>query len=168
MPNIKREAVFASIRSQLMNAPQQGTILLLNLLKLFADRKDDAEFVKELAELAGDLAAVSVESPYTQSPLFAQPMPYFQDGNLPNSSIPVPSVSDFHLNEPVSHQKVQQEPKQKEIAGDAVSALNQMGEDTAQFLHHQSINEPVIEGYEEWTPRPKKNNKKTSGNNHQR
>lgn len=152
MPTIKREAVYASIRSQLMNEPQKGTILLLNILKLFADRKDDGEFVKELADLAGELAA-AVAADYAQSPLFAQPvpMPYLQ-GNLPNSSIPVPSFSEYTRNESFKPQP-SSEPK-REIAGDIVSALNQMGEDTTHFMNNQP-KEPVIEGYEEWKPKNK-------------
>ena len=172
MAIIKREAVLASVRSQLMANPQRGTILLLNLLKLFADRKDDAEFVKEIADLASDLAAVSIESPYAQSPLFAQPvpMPYLQGGSIPGGSIPgvslqVPSFADA---DSVQLTKNHPEPKQKPIAGDAVSALSQMGEDTTQFVTKQS-NEPMIEGYEEWTPKPKKNGRKANnapaGNN---
>ncbi|GEM_PF-5940726 len=164
MPMIKREAVFASIRSQLMTDPQRGTILLLNLLKLFADRKDDAEFVKELADLASDLAAVSAESPYAQNPLFAQPvpMPYLQGGSIPSGSIPVPSFADFNPGDSlqIPHPAKQQQPqKQKPIAGDAVSALNQMGEDTTPFTNKPSA-EPDIEGYEEWTPKPKRNARK--------
>lgn len=157
MAIIKREAVIASVRSQLMADPQRGTILLLNLLKLFADRKDDAEFVKEIADLASDLAAVSIESPYAQSPLFAQPMPmpYLQGGSLPGVSIPVPSFADSS----VQLSKNRPEPEQKPIASDAVSALNQMGEDTTPFVNKRS-NEPMIEGYEEWTPKPKKNTRK--------
>ena len=156
MPPIKREAVYASIRNQLMNDPQKGTILLLNLLKLFADRKDDGEFVKEIADLASDLA--SAESPYAQSPLFAQPMPmpYLQSSD---GSIPVPTFTGFNPGEPPQpvHQpnKPQPEAQQKEIADDVVSALNQMGEDTAQFARKKS--EPVIEGYEEWKPKHNKN-----------
>ena len=166
MPAIKREAVYASIRSQLMTDPQRGTILLLNLLKLFADRKDDAEFVKELADLASDLA--SVESPYAQSPLFAQPMPmpmmppsgYMQAG----TSIPVPSIADFGGGEPsamkaayAQAKAVRQPEEQKEIVPDALSALSQMGEDTTQFQKKNT--EPDIEGYEEYVPpkRKKKN-----------
>ena len=151
-----------------MTDPQRGTMLLLNLLKLFADRKDDAEFVKELAELAGDLASVSFESPYVQNPLFAQPvpMPYLQGGSLPGGSIPVPSFADFNPSEqfppkqPKSHPQPEQ---QKPIAENAVSALDQMGEDTTQFTQKQNPNEPNIEGYEEWTPKPKKNGRKTPG-----
>lgn len=168
MPTIKREAVYASIRSQLMTEPQKGTILLLNLLKLFADRKDDAEFVKEIAELASDLAAVSLESPYGQSPLFAQPvpMPYLQGGSLPGGSIPVPSFADFNPADPLQPipqaPKKKPEPQHKAIASDAVSALDQMGEDTTPYLHKNASDEPMIEGYEEWTPKPKKNNKKAN------
>jgi len=165
MPPIKREAVFASIRSQLMTDPQRGTMLLLNLLKLFADRKDDAEFVKELAELAGDLATVSFESPYAQNPLFAQPvpMPYLQGGSLPSGSIPVPSFADFNSSEQFQSKqpKHQPEQQQKPIAQNAVSALDQMGEDTTQFTQKRNPDEPTIEGYEEWTPKPKKNNRRT-------
>ncbi len=166
MAVIKREAVLASIRSQLMQNPQRGTILLLNVLKLFADRKDDGEFVKEIADLAGDLAAVSMEAVFAQSPLFAQPMPmpYLQGASLPSGSIPVPSFADFTPNEPIQQPvKKQTEEKHKEIADDAVTALNQMGEDTTQFLNRNS-NEPTIEGYEEWTPKPKKNNRRTNTN----
>ncbi len=170
MAVIKREAVLASIRSQLMQNPQRGTILLLNILKLFADRKEDGEFVKEIADLASDLAAVSMESAYGQSPLFAQPMPmpYLQGASLPSGSIPVPSFADFMPGETVQPgvqqpNKKQQEAQHKEIADDAVTALNQMGEDTTQFLHKNS-NEPTIEGYEEWTPKPKKNNRKANAN----
>ena len=166
MAIIKREAVLASVRSQLMTNPQRGTILLLNLLKLFADRKDDAEFVKEIADLASDLAAVSIESPYAQSPLFAQPvpMPYLQGGSIPGASIPgislqVPSFADGNPGDSIQLSKSRPEAKPKPIAGDAVSALNQMGEDTTQFVNKQS-NEPMIEGYEEWTPKPRKNGRK--------
>jgi len=172
MPPIKREAVYASIRSQLMTDPQKGTILLLNLLKLFADRKDDAEFVKELAELAGDLANVSFESPYAQNPLFAQPipMPYLQGGSLPGGSIPVPSFADFNPSEPFppkQQKKKQQTEQQKPIAENAVSALDQMGEDTTPFTTRHDSDEPMIEGYEEWTPKPKKNGKKNTPNSKQ-
>ena len=159
MANIKREAVYASIRSQLMADPQRGTVLLLNLLKLFADRKDDAEFVKEIADLASDLA--TVETPYAQSPLFAQPMPmspYMQGGG----SIPVPSINDFnsmHLKDGYLHQnqppQPPQQPEQKEIVPDALSALNQMGADTTQFQHSKPA-EPRIEGYEEYVPPKRK------------
>ncbi len=161
MPAIKREAVCASIRNQLMTDPQKGTILLLNLLKLFADRKDDGEFVREIAELASDLAAVPSDSPYAHSPLFAQPMPipYLQgDSNI----AAVPSFSDFNPGElPHPPAPPKPEPKQKEIATDALSALNQMGEDTTQFTNRQRPNEPKIEGYEEWKP---KNTKKSKPN----
>ena len=163
MPPIKREAVYASIRSQLMAEPQRGTMLLLNILKLFADRKDDGEFVKEMAELASDLAlaSASMDIGYGQSPLFAQPM----SPMMPYPSIQVPSIADFNSTHiPDSSQKEKQQPiKKKEIADDAVSALNQMGEDTTQFYHKNS-NEPVIEGYEEWTPKPKKGGNKKAGN----
>lgn len=173
MPPIKREAVFASIRSQLMTDPQRGTMLLLNLLKLFADRKDDAEFVKELAELAGDLATVSFESVYSQNPLFAQPvpMPYLQGGSLPGTSIPVPSFADFSPSEqfPPEQRSPKRHPQpeqQKPIAENAVSALNQMGEDTTPYTTKPKSDEPDLPGYEEWTPKPRRNNgrKPQSGN----
>ena len=156
---MKREAVYASIKSQLLGDPQRGTVLLLNILKLFADRKDDNEFVKELADLAGDLAA-AMDLPYAQSPLLAQPMPmpvinsFMQGGG----SIPVPSIADFPYGQPLQPPQPPQppQPEQKEIATDAVSALNKMGQDTTAFQSEKRKNEPLIEGYEEYVPKKRK------------
>ena len=48
MSAMKREAVHAAIRSQLMNDPKNGTLLLLNIMKLFADKKMMLNLLKNL------------------------------------------------------------------------------------------------------------------------
>lgn len=157
MPAMKREAIHASIRSQLMNDPQKGTLLLLNLMKLFADRKDDAEFVRELADIASDLTSVAMESSYQQPSLFGQPMMPFPNDSM--NSI-VPSVSDYHhMTETLAQNQTFQEKLQippQTVAGDVMSALNELGQDTTSYQQGNK-NEPVIQGYTEWSPKPKKN-----------
>lgn len=166
MPAMKRDAIRVSIRSQLMNDPQGGTLLLLNLMKLFADRKDDAEFVRELADLASDLTSAAMENSYSQQPypqppsLFGQPLIPFPDDDM-NQMNPqmIPSVGDFrNMTEKPAKNQISQEKGQapQAVAGDVMSALNELGQDTTSYQRVPS-NEPVIQGYTEWSPRPKKN-----------
>ena len=161
MPAMKRDAVRISIRNQLMNDPQNGTLLLLNLMKLFADRKDDAEFIRELADIASDLASAAMENsyqqpPYPQPPLFGHPFIPFPDDKIKPDEIP--SVGDFHnmAEMPVKNQTFQEKTAPQTVAGDVMSALNELGQDTTSF-QKASPNEPVIQGYTEWSPKPKKN-----------
>lgn len=160
MPAMKRDAIRVSIRSQLMNDPQGGTLLLLNVMKLFADRKDDADFVRELADLASDLASNARErqpSYPPQPPMFAQPMMPFPDDAM------IPSVGDFRsMPENPARKQNQSFPEKGQapqaVAGDVMSALNELGQDTTSYQQQKSpVNEPEIQGYTEWTPRPKRN-----------
>ncbi|MDE6005373.1 MAG: hypothetical protein K2G88_08320 [Oscillospiraceae bacterium] len=145
MPAMKRETIHAMIRSQLMKDPQNGVLLLLNLMKLFADRKDDAEFIKELADIASELTSSTLEASYPQPALFRQPVMVQPMTEYPNiSKIPAPN-QNFQEKLPTPPQVV---------AGDVMSALNELGQDTASYQTQK--NEPLIQGYREWTPKPKK------------
>ncbi len=155
MSAMKREAVHAAIRNQLMNDPKNGTLLLLNIMKLFADKKDDAEFIKELADIASDLeiasmttdaTPVAMESPrqqvYPQPALFHQPV---MQNPVVTGHSGMPANQNFQENLPTPPQTV---------AGDVLSALNGLGQDTTSYQTPK--NEPVIQGYREWSPRTKK------------
>ena len=150
MSTMKREAVHATIRNQLMNDPQNGTLLLLNLMRLFADRKDDAEFIKELVDIASELTSVTLElsrqQAYPQQALFRQPVMVQPVTEYPNVS----KISSQNQN---FQEKLPKQPQV--IAGDVMSALNELGQDTSSYQRNQN-NEPVIQGYREWTPKPKK------------